>query len=807
MRKEIAFVLQVAVKLSLLALLLFALPSIGLTQQLGPLLSQDRVINTTPTSTLQSEVAFDGVRYLIVFNQNFDTSYYYEDVYARFVDTTGNMEPPFLIAHGQQNQREAAVAFNGTNYLVAWEDNLGGRARLRGQLVSPTGVLIGGEIEISPALYARDPEVASDGEGFLIVWTQGDDIVGQMIAGTGGLIGSNFMISPDEQYERTPAIAFGISKYLVTWTHTTDIYSQERDVYGALVSQQGAVSSPIAISTAPGSQGGFDTGIAFGVTDFLVVFENYNGSPTTYMGARVSENGNVLDGPLEENSIQISGEMGGQGAAAFDGTNWVVIGAGYYGPAVRVDQDGSVLDQSALSTFINLSLAFESALAFDGTNFLVTARSYTNPKTKYAQLVGEVTINVEPVSDAGPDQTVDEGTVVTLDASGSNDPNGDILVYEWTQLAGPSVALDESNPVHPTFVAPLVSLGGATITFGLTVNDGQTASSQDQVSIAVKNVNHAPVADAGNDQTVGPFASVTLDGSASYDQDGDALSFSWVQTQGPTVELTSAAEFEVSFLAPLVEPPGATLLFELTVSDGFVGVTDTVVVNVENANHTPIANAGVDIIVNEGSNVTLNGALSYDSDGDPLTYNWQQLDGVPVSLTNPTTATPNFNAPPVALGGDNLLFELRVFDGLVYSQPDQVLVNVLNVNDPPMCELASADISILWPPTHKMIEVEITGLSDPNNDLITTTIIGVTQDEPTNFIGDGDSSPDAVIQEDTVLLRAERSGNGNGRVYLIVFVASDSIGGICEGSVLVTVPSDRKSQAIDDGQVFDSILP
>jgi hypothetical protein len=86
------------------------------------------------------------------------------------------------------------------------------------------------------------------------------------------------------------------------------------------------------------------------------------------------------------------------------------------------------------------------------------------------------------------------------------------------------------------------------------------------------------------------------------------------------------------------------------------------------------------------------------------------------------------------------------------------------------------------------------------------TILGVTQDEPLNGLGDGDTAPDAAIQGDTVFLRAERKGNGNGRVYRIYFRAQGA-GGECTGSVSVCVPKDQKkgTVCIDDGQTYDSL--
>ena len=84
----------------------------------------------------------------------------------------------------------------------------------------------------------------------------------------------------------------------------------------------------------------------------------------------------------------------------------------------------------------------------------------------------------------------------------------------------------------------------------------------------------------------------------------------------------------------------------------------------------------------------------------------------------------------------------------------------------------------------------------------------MTQDEPIRGLGDGDTGPDAVIIGPVVLLRAERAGNRNGRVYTINFRATNA-GGSCTGSVKVTVPKNqsRNGNAIDDGQSYNSVGP
>ena len=125
---------------------------------------------------------------------------------------------------------------------------------------------------------------------------------------------------------------------------------------------------------------------------------------------------------------------------------------------------------------------------------------------------------------------------------------------------------------------------------------------------------------------------------------------------------------------------------------------------------------------------------------------------------------------------------------------------------PPRCGTARPDRPVLWPPNHKLVPVQIVGISDPDNHSLTTTITGVTQDEPGNSLGDGNTSRDAIIQETGVLLRAERAGGINGRVYRVHFRADNGLGGVCTGSVPVIVPKNMKSgrAVIDDGQRYDS---
>lgn len=129
-------------------------------------------------------------------------------------------------------------------------------------------------------------------------------------------------------------------------------------------------------------------------------------------------------------------------------------------------------------------------------------------------------------------------------------------------------------------------------------------------------------------------------------------------------------------------------------------------------------------------------------------------------------------------------------------------------NGAPVCTAAQAIPNLLWPANGQFSSIGIIGVGDPDDDPVSLSITGVTQDEPTSGLVTGDTGPDATVSGSNVNVRAQRDAGGNGRVYRIQFGASDGNGGSCTGSVTVGVPnSQRPGQAIvDDGQNSNSTL-
>jgi hypothetical protein len=129
-------------------------------------------------------------------------------------------------------------------------------------------------------------------------------------------------------------------------------------------------------------------------------------------------------------------------------------------------------------------------------------------------------------------------------------------------------------------------------------------------------------------------------------------------------------------------------------------------------------------------------------------------------------------------------------------------------NQAPDCSSAVASINTIWPPNHMFMSVSVLSVTDPDDDAVTITIDSIFQDEPVDALGDGRFAPDGSgIGTPTASVRAERSGNQNGRVYHIAFTADDGNGAECSSEVLVGVPHNQNSAPIDGGALYDSTLP
>jgi hypothetical protein len=129
----------------------------------------------------------------------------------------------------------------------------------------------------------------------------------------------------------------------------------------------------------------------------------------------------------------------------------------------------------------------------------------------------------------------------------------------------------------------------------------------------------------------------------------------------------------------------------------------------------------------------------------------------------------------------------------------------------PVITNVSTSATSLWPPNHKMVEVQVNYDVSENCAIVERTIT-VTSNEPENGLGDGDQAPDwKVMNPNLVQLRAERSGTGNGRIYTITITVKDASGNIGIATTTVDVPHSMvvKKGAVDveGGKLAATVWP
>jgi hypothetical protein len=182
-------------------------------------------------------------------------------------------------------------------------------------------------------------------------------------------------------------------------------------------------------------------------------------------------------------------------------------------------------------------LTFELSVIDHGTTQSTTIKIAVIPR------------NQLPTANAGSDQSVGKNDKVTLHGNGS-DPDGDVLSYRWSQVNGPTIKLSNVNDQNPSFDTSALTRNSGVLRFQLTVSDGYGGVARDSVVIKVNAAKTALIsAHAGNDQTVNEGTNVQLDGSCNDSLDRE-FSYTWIQTLGPSVRLSSTTRADPIFTVP-----------------------------------------------------------------------------------------------------------------------------------------------------------------------------------------------------------------------------------------------------------------
>ena len=449
---------------------------------------------------------------------------------------------------------------------------------------------------------------------------------------------------------------------------------------GTVIFSQPSTTNPQPVTTATFSTNGVyvlrltaDDGMATNHSDVTVI-ENL--PPAVNAGTSILTNGlhAVLNGRVADDGLP----------GAFLSVRWS-----------QSSEPGTI-------TFSDASATNTMATASQSGTYVLTLTAFDGAATSSNDVV--VTFNLPPVASAGPDQTVNFGTTVTLAGTVADDQLPyNTLASTWTEASGPGNAIFAD-----------ASLTNTTVTFDqpgtyilrLTASDTLAATNAD---VAIR-VNSAPAVDAGADQVVTFGAPATLAGSYTDDGiPGSAVTTFWTQISGPASAVftdPTAASTTMNF------SQSGVYVFQLTANDGLTNGSAQVTVIV---NQAPTVTVTADKpTVEMPDTVTLTGVVS--DDGLPngtLTCLWNQVGGPgTAAFSKPagTNTTVSFSA------AGTYILSLTANDSVVTGS-GSIKLTVLPTNQPPV-----ANSQTLSVPGYTSLKITLTGI-DPEGASLAYTLL------------------------------------------------------------------------------------
>ena len=302
-----------------------------------------------------------------------------------------------------------------------------------------------------------------------------------------------------------------------------------------------------------------------------------------------------------------------------------------------------------------------------------------------------VNVNKPPISSISNIAPKNENSTVTLDASGSKDPDGEPLKFVWRQInPTPKVTIENNQSAVASFVAPNVQRD-IKMQFSLNVLDGNkiNGKANKTVSVLIKQVNLPPVADAGKNFVANESSIVTLNGNKTKDPDKlDKLKYLWTQVDGDLrIDIRNEKTIKPSFKVPYVKQNNSLYTFKLIVTDPKgLNSSDTVNMTVKKVSNItgnpPNAQVVHNLIVKEGTNATLSAVNSTDPDvKEKLTFQWKQIGGQPlVDLRKANNAIAEFIAPVVE-ENTTLTFNVTVTNKKGLNDTATTFIKIANVSE------------------------------------------------------------------------------------------------------------------------------
>ncbi|MCX8064573.1 MAG: PKD domain-containing protein [Candidatus Hydrogenedentes bacterium] len=316
------------------------------------------------------------------------------------------------------------------------------------------------------------------------------------------------------------------------------------------------------------------------------------------------------------------------------------------------------------------------------------------------------TPNLPPVARISAPILVEVGEQVTIDGNGSYDPDGDSLSYRWQLVSKPPNSMTSLSSLTDSKTIIYIDQAGS-YQVALQVNDGKVFSEIERVFVSTGN--EPPVAVVNQDLSGTVGLPCYLDGSKSYDPNNDELIYIWSLSEKPEGSNVELQENDTP--NPYFTPDKEGLYeIQLIVSDGRL-YSKPAVAKVSTNNSPPIALiSSSDVTAKVGDVITLNGAESYDPDGDPLTFTWTLS-----SKPDGSIATISDSAKPTAvITIDKKGFyqgTLTVKDSANISNSAQFTITC--INQPPVAKVTSSQQVFIG----QMVTLDASGSQDPDDDL------------------------------------------------------------------------------------------
>lgn len=372
------------------------------------------------------------------------------------------------------------------------------------------------------------------------------------------------------------------------------------------------------------------------------------------------------------------------------------IGSPTDGSYFWVQQTGSALSEFP-SSEQSVTFSLPSTKLAESYDFRV---EYQAPSGQVAHDV--VTVNVSPVNKLpvslirviAPDVLpAQPSELVTLDGSGSYDPDADgsISDYTWSQISGPENVVRESieSPDQFTFRTP-VRATDQSYTFRLVVTDDESGQGTFDMAVNVLGTSELIKARAGADQNINEFETVQLDGRESYSVISD-VSCSWRQLSGPAISIASANSCQARFIAPNVDVATAVILELMASNTQNDTATDTLTVTVNPLNFGTLSDSGATNCYNNSQSISCNDASFPRQDGETGT------DAVAVHLDKVGVGLASFDFTKLDENGDELPNTVTDFacvrdnnTGLIWE------LKTTSTNLPPNTSLRDANNRYTW---------------------------------------------------------------------------------------------------------------